>query len=185
MIHPLKELVTIQPGYVAKPSPVGNIGYLQSSHFREGEFQSDRPIPYIDATQVSQRHLLQPGDVLFAAKGVSNFAGKVPEVDMPIVASSSLLVLRILPNAEVLPEYLMLWLNLMAQQNKLQHQGTSIRSINKETLGELEIPVPDFTLQEKIVELNNLAIRERQLLKEIADHKQNLIAQVILKAATA
>src|SRR5690606_7597555 len=97
--------------------------------------------PDLMAENISQKHLLTPGDVLFAAKGSKNFAAVYEEHNPPAVASTSFFVIQLTVDS-VHPAYLAWLLNSTAVQTLLKSQaiGTSLPSISKEVLMSLEIP---------------------------------------------
>ena len=70
----LKHIAFIQTGVFAKPAKEGQIVYLQSKHFDENGILKSSLYPDLKAESISEKHLLQNGDIIFAAKGTKNFA---------------------------------------------------------------------------------------------------------------
>src|SRR5690606_17499945 len=130
------------------PSGVGELVYLQAKHFDENGQVYSTLHPDLMAKDISEKHLLKGGDVLFAAKGTKNFAAVYENHNAPAVASTSFFVLR-LTEKKILPEYLAWFLNSHFTQTLLKAQaiGTSIPSISKQVLGDMEIAVPRIETQ--------------------------------------
>ncbi len=84
----LKHITNIQTGVFAKPLKEGEIVYLQAKHFDENGQLISFLHPDLLAESISGHHLLQAGDVLFAAKGTKNFAALYESKNLPAVAST-------------------------------------------------------------------------------------------------
>ena len=177
----LHNIATIQTGVFAKTSPNPNALYLQQSDFDgNGELRNTAQ-PTIVAD--SPRHLLAVGDLLLASKGNNNICVIVPEIEQKCVASPSFLVIRLHDKSAILPEFVAWYLNLPTVQNTLaaQARGTSIMSISKATLGELEIPIPPIERQKKYIELSKLQKREQELYKTIAERRKQVLDYKMIK----
>lgn len=179
----IKDITNIQTGLFAKPAGIGELVYLQSRHFDEfGQLHSILH-PDLLAEGISEKHLLKDGDVLFAAKGTKNFAAVFENHNEPSVASTSFFVIR--PNNnKVLPQFLAWFLNNHTTQTLLKGQaiGTSIPSISKQVLENLEIPVPDIKTQMAIVEISKLRNKEKSLKQKIETLREKQIQQQLLEA---
>lgn len=179
----IKYITNIQTGLFAKPAGIGELVYLQSKHFDEyGQLHSVLH-PDLPAEGISEKHLLRDGDVLFAAKGTKNFAAVFENHNEPSVASTSFFVIRLTDN-KVLPQFLTWFLNNPTTQTLLKAQaiGTSIPSISKQVLENLEIPVPDIKTQKAIIEISKLRNREKSLKQQIETLRERQIQQQIINA---
>ena len=177
----LNNIATIQTGVFAKTTPNPDALYLQQSDFDgNGELRNTAQ-PTIVAD--NPRHLLTAGDLLLASKGNNNMCVIVPEIEQKCVASPSFLVIRLHDKFAILPEYVTWYLNLSTIQTTLaaQARGTSIMSISKATLGELEIPIPPIERQKKYIELSKLQKREQELYKAIAEKRKQLLEYKMIK----
>lgn len=132
---------------------------------------------------ISQKHLLKNGDVLFAAKGTKNFATVFENFNEPSVASTSFFVLRP-TDKKVLPDYLAWVLNSHTTQTLLKSQaiGTSIPSISKQVLENLEIAVPSIEMQNAILQITKLRNKEKSLRQKIETLREKQIQQQIINA---
>ena len=177
----LNDIATIQTGVFAKTTPNPNALYLQQSDFDSRGELRDTAQPTI-ATD-NPKHLLTAGDLLLASKGNNNICVIVPEIEQKCVASPSFLVIRLRDKSAILPEFVAWYLNLPTIQNTLaaQARGTSIMSISKAALGELEIPIPPIDKQKKYIELSKLQKREQELYKAIAEKRKQLLEYKMIK----
>jgi restriction endonuclease S subunit len=179
----IKDITTIQTGLFAKPAGIGDVVYLQSRHFDQNGLLLNTLLPDLKAEDISDKHLLRTGDVLFAAKGTKNFAAVYELHNSSAVASTSFFVLRI-TDPKVLPDYLAWFLNSHETQAKLKGQaiGTSIPSISKQVLEDLEITIPNIVRQKTIIQITKLRNKEKALKQEMETLRENLIQQQIINA---
>lgn len=179
----IKEITHIQTGLFAKPSDKGEVVYLQSKHFDEYGQLHAVLYPDLMADGISEKHLLKDGDVLFAAKGNKNFAAVFENHNEPSVASTSFFVLRQTGN-KVLPRYIAWFLNHTTTQNVLKEmaRGTSIPSIRKSVLEDLEIVIPSLENQKIIVTLSELALKETEIRMKVLERRKQIIEQQIFNA---
>jgi restriction endonuclease S subunit len=179
----IKDITNIQTGLFAKPSGLGELVYLQSKHFDEyGQLHAVLH-PDLVADGISEKHLLKDGDVLFAAKGTKNFAAVFENHNEPSVASTSFFVIRP-TDKKVMPQYLAWVLNNHTTQTLLKGQaiGTSIPSISKQVLENLEIAVPSIETQKAILQITKLRNREKSLKQKIETLREKQIQQQIINA---
>ena len=177
----LNNIATIQTGVFAKTTPNPDALYLQQSDFDSRGELRDTAQPTI-ATD-NPKHLLAAGDLLLASKGNNNICVIVPEIEQKCVASPSFLVIRLHDKSAILPEFVAWYLNLPTVQNTLaaQARGTSIMSVSKATLGELEIPIPPIERQRRYIELSKLQKREQQLYAAIAERRRQILEYKMIK----
>jgi restriction endonuclease S subunit len=178
----LKNIASIQTGLFAKPVGVGEVVYLQAKHFDENGILLTTLHRDLKEEEISPNHLLKEGDVLFAAKGSKNFATVYEDHNPKAVASTSFFVIRFQGDT-TLPKYIAWYLN---QSNtiallKSQAIGTSIPSISKQVLENIEIPLPEIEIQKTILKLDSLKRKEIALIKQITQLNDTLYQSTILK----
>ena len=178
-----KNITTIQTGVFAKPIPKGEIVYLQAKHFDENGELTNTLFPDLKADGKIEKHLLKNGDILFAAKGTKNFAACYETENIPAVASTSFFVIR-LQTEEILPGYLTWFLNHPNTQYLLKGKaiGTSIASISKAVLEDLEITIPSIRKQELVLKIYKLRNKEKKLKLQIEILREKQIQKQISKA---
>ncbi|TSA34192.1 MAG: hypothetical protein D4R64_12555 [Porphyromonadaceae bacterium] len=179
----LKNIASIQTGLFARTVSEGEIVFLKAKHFNENGLIVNYIRPELIRSSSVELHLLKPGDVLFAAKGTRNFAAVYDIPDQSCVASTSFFVIRLKENS-ILPEYLVWYLNHPGtlQLLKAQAIGTSIVSISKPVLEELEISIPDMKTQQTILIITKLRIKEKQLKQQVEKLRETQIQHLIIKA---
>jgi hypothetical protein len=176
----LKDIAEIQTGHFAKLLGEGDVACLQVKHFDDlGRLTSDLHGDLL-SSQISERHLLKNGDVLFAAKGAKNFATVCEALELPAVASTSFFVLRV-KDGGILPEFLAWSLNGSVAMSYLKAlaSGTSIPSISKQVLEELELTIPEVQLQKHVLQIEQLRRRERDLITQIQALKEKKVQHII------
>lgn len=173
----LKDIAEIQSGVYLKPSPSPNVLYLQVNDFdNEGAILSTtKPTALLE--EKNRNHILNYGDLLFAAKGNKNFSTIFTKYEYDCVASSSFLVIRILNKDVVMPEYLNWYLNLprTIEHLSINAVGTSMPSITKSMLEYVALALPSIKTQKKVIEIARLQKHEQRLLVLIAAKRQILI----------
>jgi restriction endonuclease S subunit len=182
----LKHIASIQTGIFAKTTNEGQIVYLQAKHFDENGILKTSLYPDLKAEDISEKHLLKNSDIIFAAKGTKNFAALYESKNKPAVASTSFFVIRLNEDfqAKILPEYLTWYLNSASSQNYLKSQavGSSIVSISKSVIDELELSIPDLDTQKAILRITHLRNAERKLQQQIEMLREKQIQQQIINA---
>lgn len=136
----------------------------------------------VDLAEVKEHHLIRKGDLVFRSRGRTNSVSLVSADFGPAVLAAPMLLIR---PVDVLPAYLLWYINLPATQTTLaaQAEGTSVRMISKAALEALELPVPSRRKQQLIVETADLAAVEQRLLDQIAREKKRLADGVLLRYA--
>jgi restriction endonuclease S subunit len=182
----LKHIAFIQTGVFAKPVKEGQIVYLQSKHFDENGILRSSLYPDLKSESISEKHLLQNGDIIFAAKGTKNFAALYESKNKPAVASTSFFVIRLNEDFQdkILPEYLTWYLNRATSQHYLKSQavGSSMVSISKSVLDELDLSIPNLNTQKSILKITHLRNSEKKLQQQMELLREKQIQQQIINA---
>jgi hypothetical protein len=183
----LSDISEIQVGYQSREgiraNPDGSNFLLQARDFNNFHQVDWSNLSRFTPAGSTTKSEIQPGDVLFLAKGQDNFACPVNRVTNHVLAANSFYILR--PNkATILPDYLAWWLNQTPAQEyiKLNRSGSTPPFLSVSALSHLEIPVPDFEMQRKIGELELLRKKETDLLALYLSKKSALIQAVCLNA---
>lgn len=182
----LGHIASIQTGIFAKTVLDGNIVYLQAKNFNENGQLIVKLRPEVKKEEISENHLLQHGDVLFAAKGSKNFAAMYENTNLPAVASTSFFVIRINRDYidNILPEFLVWYFNHPNSQKYLKGNaiGSSIASISKAVLEKWNILIPDLETQNTILKITKLRNTEKNLIHQIEDLREKKIQQQIINS---
>ena len=184
----LRDLVTIRSGYTFRTAintfPSGEVEVIQAKDLGSDFSFATRPKINFPG---SSTHFLQPGEVLFSARGISR-AVTYRDQKNKAVASSSLFVLRP-KNENVSASFIALYLSSFdgIQEVMKLSAGNAVKTITMDDLGNIDIPqlppdkqhalggatqaIDDYLseLEKKIIHLDNL---------------RSTIIQKILKGAT-
>lgn len=116
---------------------------------------------------------LQPGDVVFVARGMRNYALCLEDVPLPTVCSQYFFLLRV-KSTGLLPEFLAWQINRAPAQRYLAKnaEGSDQLSIRRGVLEALPIVVPPLEQQHRIVALARDAGRERQVLETLIRNRE-------------
>lgn len=180
----LNSITSLQSGIYANPGRDGQVIYLQARHFDlDGRFDPGFK-PDLPLEGKIQKHLLKPNDILFAVKGHRNFAVKYSLDIGPAVASSVFTVIRIRHPDQVIPEYLIWYLNQPQSQAyfQAQSQWSTLPSLNQKTLESLEIRLPSLTKQRSIVAFVALTQKEKALHKRLQSLRESRNQHLILQS---
>lgn len=180
----LSQIAHIHSGVYTNTISEGEVYYIQARDLDDNRELAKNLSPTLSYTENLEKHFLQKGDVLIVAKGASFLSAVFDASYSPAVASTVFLVIRFLDNNKVIPAYLSWYLNLSATQSFLMSlaRGSSIPSINKKIISDLEIPMPTIEKQKIIVEFAVLARKEKEIQQSIHKLKENQNNQLILNA---
>jgi restriction endonuclease S subunit len=116
---------------------------------------------------------LIPGDVVFVARGLRNYAVCLSEVLLPTVCSQYFFLLRC-KSAQISPEFLAWQINRAPCQRYLAKnaEGSDQLSIRRSVLENLPIVVPPRNAQEQIVALHQEALSERRVFERLIHNRE-------------
>jgi restriction endonuclease S subunit len=178
----LQEVSKIQFGYYAQPSKKGTIPYLQAKHFNSfGQLTGEKDT-FLDNTDKAVDNLLENGDILFAGKGFRFFATEYKKEFGKAIASSIFFIIK--PDLNrIEPGYLTAVLNLPQNLLHFQHSGagSSIPSIRKNELADFSFNLIPIEQQKKVVELQELYLKDIELTNSLIKEKQQLFQTTISK----
>ncbi len=141
----------------------------------------------------AERYRIEPGDVLFAARGVGNVAVPLVEGHVQpypaswdeVIPAYTFYIVR--PRDDRLQaEYLAWYINQPPAQAYIrgQSRGTLAKLLPKGIFGELDILVPPVKVQRKIVELDQLRAREEHYMHQLIEARRRLVQQLCLDLVT-
>lgn len=179
----IKDIAIIRSGAYIKEAIEGNVFYLQVGDFSREENAFVLSKPVLELNGKTESHLLLDGDIMLAAKGVSNFGIVYREEIGKAVASSSFLVIRIIDCKLILPDYLCWILNREDTLAffKANAAGSSIPSISKALIEEYMVDIPPINVQKRVVEVAQLQQREQQLYQSIIALRNKLVQKQLIE----
>jgi len=181
---PIFKLASLQTGVYAPSSSNGQLYYIQARHFDQNRNFITTIKPDLPFDKKLEKHILQSGDILVAAKGYDRFAFPYRGTPHPAVASSMFIVLRNIDMEQILPEYLAWFINHPKTQSILSgsSKGTALPSVTKDGVGNLEILVPTVEKQKSVLKVYELFQKERELRLKLDALSTSKIQQQIFNA---
>lgn len=186
----LGNVCTVYTGYTARgrlePASIGGALAIQLRDVSpDGRIDPDR-LTRVLLNDPAERYFVQAGDVVFRSRGERNTATSLNErFREPALAVLPLMVLR--PKRGVVtPEYLAWAINQRPAQRHFDNaaRGTNIRMIPRSSLDDLELDVPDLETQRKIIAVDALAERERELSLSAAEIRRTMMSLILLERSS-
>ena len=174
----LSELASVRSGLVlARKLSKGTTPY-QYPLLNLRSVQQDGTIDFLTTDSyhavepLKPEYLSSPGDIVMRLTAPYT-AVLIDESASNMVISSNFVVIRT-EHRLLLPEYLFWLLNTQNIRHLIYENATSnmLGAVTARLLGELEIALLPMDAQEKIAQINGLARRESQLLKQLAAEKE-------------
>jgi len=130
---------------------------------------------------------LQIGDILFVPRGSRFFAASIDAPPEPAVCGPHLVHLRLRAGVGVLPAFLAWQINQPPLQRQLRAaaEGSSQLSIRIAEIEALQIAVPSIAQQLRIVAFAAAVLRERQLLTQLIQNREQELASLAITLAHA
>jgi len=180
----LSTFANINSGIYSRTINDGEVYYIQARDFDENRNIARNLVPVLSYTENFEKHFLKKGDLLIVAKGSSFLSAVFDGTYKNAVASTVFLIARVNNESTILPEYLSWFLNSPSTQSYLLSlaRGTSIPSINKKTLLEFDVPVPEIKKQKMVLELESLRKKEALLNRKIRKLKESQMNQIIFNS---
>ncbi len=162
----------------------GDLVVIQMRDLTDDNHLDPTALARIELAEVKPRQLVASGDIIFRSRGQTYTAVLIDQDPGPTIIAAPLL--RIRPREGVLPAYLAWFINLPATQARLASlaEGTALRMIRKQSLAELEVPLPPLECQQAIVELADLATEEQRLMARLADKRKQYMDGILMQAAS-
>ena len=157
---------------------------LQAKDIIQGQNISDtNKLTPIAFKGVRTASFLQKNDVVVVSRGTGagSFRSVVFNSNENVIASSSLLILRI-KKKEILPEYVSLYLNSSYGQNKILETvvGSYIHAISRKKFEEeIKIPIPSLEKQESLVKLIKISNSKKKFTKEKNNSNKKSLMQLL------
>lgn len=185
----LKNLITIISGYTFRialqQDDVGNVFVLQTKNIKDNDINIDKnDLIKIFSKTTDANYFVKKNDVVISSRG--NFKAGFINFEDKTIASSSLYILRINNIDEILPEYLVVYLNSDFFQKLIKEASTGgvINTILKKDLENLEIILPNIKTQKDIINIYKNNQKYKNLLNkkiEIFNKTSSVLINKLLK----
>lgn len=174
----LKNITNIVTGYPFRGKIESNergFPVIQMKDIKDGKLQRETIVRADVGGSTS--HTLLDNDILCAGKAKNNYFILLDGLSEQTVCSPHFFRLRITDKKRTLPEYLYWVLNSDKIQNFLQSKqvGTTTFSIRKETLLNLEIPMPPIHEQAQLIKLAQAVEANTLQQQKIITNNQQLM----------
>jgi hypothetical protein len=146
-----------------------NLNWMQVEVTLDG----NRPLKY-----------LAPQEILLVSKGERNTAILVTDLAFPAVASNHFFILTIQDHFtnQIDPSFLTWYLNFPARDYLTANStGAVISVLRKDTLGNLEIPLPHLHVQKWVLDIYNSMIEQKRTFDELFSDRIKLLYHQISK----
>jgi hypothetical protein len=179
----LNQIAELRAGYTLRgQADLSTSKSVQVYHARDVTERGKLPLLSIDG--VNPRAYIKDDDVLLTIR--DKFAAMVADVHTRnAIAASAVMIIR--PDADkVLPAYLAFYLNSSVCQRDLRAMmsGSSIMTITKAKLQELDVWLPDPPTQRQLAELDGNISQQREIIdrrRRTLDHIQYNLIETSLK----
>jgi hypothetical protein len=185
----LKKLATVRMGYSFRSRLEavidGDVAVIQMKDLSDDNTVCCDELIQIDMEAVKEHHLVRKGDLIFRSRGQETTAAVLLNDPGKAVVAAPLLRIRIVKPDKILPEYLNWYISQRDAQIFLTSRamGTSQKMISKESLEELEVPLPALERQKNIAEMALLSKRERILLHKLGEQRERYISTLLMQFA--
>ena len=124
---------------------------------------------------------MESNDIIVASRGSRATAALIPR-DQKFIAGSQFFILKI-KTTIVEPAYLAWYLNLNRTQERLgsMMRGSQIKTLPAAAIRQLEIPIPHYETQQRIIALAELAARESALTEQLQIARKNHLESGLFK----
>lgn len=186
MIKKLKDICSIKLGVTFRSkldfAENGNCHVVQMKDLSDDNIVDVTGILRIDHPNIKNAQLLQKDDLVFRSRGQTINSAIVTRDISDVIFASPLLRIRITSN-DILPAYLNWYLNQEDAQSYLRKKSdgsAALRMVTKKNLEQIPIQYPSLEVQQKIIEISELADREMQILDRIKNLKSKYYSSVLL-----
>lgn len=180
-MYKLVDLVDLIPGHPFRgkipEAPESRVRVVQMKDVASGQGVSwDNTLRTIIAGK-RQPDWLRTGDVLFQVRGKKNLAVHLDHVPLKAVCSPHFFLLRVKPEAHLLPEFLAWQLNQNPAQRYFEKaaEGSRQVSIRKPLLAALPLTAPEIETQKKVAALAELVRIEADALKKLIKNREQML----------
>lgn len=183
--HPLGALTELLPGFAFRGAiqdePAGPVRVVTMANLQEDTLCTSQLLPAIAFTGDQNKLRIEPGDLIFRARGVSNQAILVESIQQPAIFASPLIRIRVRDTQTLDPHYLRWLLNSGPIQRAIDAiaKGTIVRMISAAGLRDLSIPVPPLQRQQQIAAFAHLQREEQQLSEALIRQRRHFAEQVL------
>jgi len=184
MFCQLIQVATIHAGYPFRGRIIENSdGCVRAVQMKQVERANGISWNNLTLTELPGRapsRWLEPGDIVFAARGLANYAVVADKPPAHTVLSPHFFQIRLCESAEILPEFLAWQLNQSPAQKYFAKsaEGSAVTGVRKSLLESLEIICPPLIEQEKLLQAVDCWSEQQKVIQAISDNHQKVMAGI-------
>ncbi len=177
-LQALADLAEIRSGYTfrarVQDDPLGDVSVLQIKDLKGHGDGFPKELPRIRWEGAGAPPVLAAGDIVLPGRGEYHEA-VMADGKVPVIATSQMFVLRVQGRA-VTPQYLCWYLNQpqAGAYFRAHLTGSNMPMLTKQALAAMPVPVPPLETQHKIIALQRLWERERDLTQRLLHNRETL-----------
>lgn len=183
----ISEVTNLRSGYPfrgrVEPALGGGHRVIQIRDVHEQQRLQTDQLDSVNLASNVDRYLVRIGDVLFLSRGHRQYAVPI-EIELErTIASGYFYILTPDPD-RLIGGYLAWYINQPVMQARLRGlaRGSHMPFVAMQEFGDLQMPVPSFDVQRRIVVLAELQDREHRLSAALANRRDQLIETTTLSA---
>jgi hypothetical protein len=185
----LKNIAKIQSGYINRgkiePIDTGSCLLMQAKDVDADKlyYRTDALVRF-DPKWSGKDWFLEPGDILFMARGVRNYSILINKVPDSVLAAACFFIVRV-SKSEALPEYLWWYLNQSPVEKylkRLSGRAVHMPVVRRTVLESIDIPLPPVQVQMRVADLTALMMKEQDLYEKLAEKRKYLMTEICLKS---
>jgi restriction endonuclease S subunit len=181
----LKEIAQIQTGYSFRSSIPEcldeGVYILQTKDFDDN---AKICVDKMTKTELKELdgYLLKQGDLIFRSRGKAFMMSIFPAFESKTAFLAPLFKVSIKTDL-ILAEYLRWYINSAMCQATLVRlaEGATVKMISKSVLENLDIPVIDLQFQQLLMELDQLYVKEKEILEELGKKRKQFIESFLVQ----
>lgn len=176
---------TLRGRDATRPVPEGYYSFLRIGDISQDGTFDESSLDRIEPNEpINENLILREGDVLFPNRGTRTTALCFPGTKTLTIVGSQFFILRA-NRKQVSPEYLAWYLRSEAAHQHFEgrRKGSYVQLIQRKDLAEIDLPLPPLASQLRLVEIANLAQKEKILSEKLTSLRWKLTHQQILQSA--
>ncbi|CAB1060518.1 hypothetical protein D1BOALGB6SA_5284 [Olavius sp. associated proteobacterium Delta 1] len=185
----LKKIAKIRSGYINRGKiearDTGSCLLMQAKDVNADQlsYRTDALVRF-SPRQSGKDWFLEPGDILFMARGARNYSLLIDKVPDSVLAAACFFIIRV-SNSDALPEYLWWYLNQSPVEEYLKRfSGRAVHMpvVRRAVLESIDISLPPIKVQKQVAEITTLMMKEQDLYKKLAEKRKYLMTEICLKS---
>jgi hypothetical protein len=184
MFQELSTVASIHLGYpfrgkiIEKPDGYVRVVQMKQVDSLNGIRWND--LTFTDLPGRTPSRWLESGDVVFAARGITNYAVVADNPPEHTVLSPHFFQIRLHENSGMLPEFLAWQLNQTPAQKYFTKsaEGSAVIGVRKGLLENLEVICPPLAEQKKIMQAVRCWNEQQRVIQAMSDNHEKLMAAI-------